>query len=68
MKLESEKFPCKYVFNVKAKNKHTNQEKVFKYACIADCYTAAMIKVMNMIKVDPKLEFVSAELKERKLV
>lgn len=58
----------KFVFNVRAKNRQTGQERVFKYTCIADSYKSAMVKVVNMVKVDPHLDFVSAELKEREKV
>ena len=64
MKSESEK----YVFTVRARNRQTGQERVFKYTCIADSYKSAMVKVVNMVKVDPRLDFVRAELKERKNV
>ena len=58
----------KFVFNVRARNRQTGQERVFKYTCIADSYKSAMVKVVNMVNVDPHLDFVSAELKEREKV
>lgn len=58
----------KFVFNVRARNRQTGQERVFKYTCIADSYKSAMVKVVNMVKVDPHLDFVSAELKEKEKV
>ena len=58
----------KFVFQVHARNRQTGMEKIFKYSCVADCYTAALVKTMNMVKVDPRLDFESAELKERKIV
>ena len=58
----------KFVFNVRARNRQTGQERAFKYTCIADSYKSAMVKVVNMVKVDPHLDFVSAELKEREKV
>ena len=58
----------KFVFNVRARNRQTGQERVFKYTCMADSYKSAMVKVVNMVKVDPHLDFVSAELKEREKV
>lgn len=58
----------KFVFQVHARNKHTGMEKIFKYTCVADCYTAALIKCMNVVKVDPRLDFESAELKEKEAI